>query len=82
MVLTHLAKIGSLDVIEISMTPAMDVVSDKFGSGEIFISEIMANAFEEVMTLLNRKILESGRCVNKIGNIAIGSVQTDIHVIG
>ena len=84
LVSTHLNEIDPIEVIEQAMTPAMGIVGEKFGCGEIFLPEmIMAtNAFEEVMSILKPKILKSGRTVKKIGKIVIGSVQTDIHEIG
>ena len=84
LVSTHLNEIDPIEVIEQAMTPAMGIVGEKFGCGEIFFLEmIMAtNAFEEVMDKLKPKILESGRSVKKIGKVVIGSVQTDIHEIG
>jgi corrinoid protein of di/trimethylamine methyltransferase len=84
LVSTHLNEIDPIEVIEQAMTPAMGIVGEKFGCGEIFLPEMImaANAFEDVMSILKPRILESGRIVKKIGKIVIGSVQTDIHEIG
>ena len=80
----HIETIDPLELIENGLAPAMVVVGDKFGNAEIFLPEMMksAKAFEEVMTVLNPKILESGKAVKKIGTIVIGTVRTDVHEIG
>jgi len=84
LVSSQLDRIDPLAVIEGGMAPAMAVVGDRFGRGEIYLPEMIkaANAFEEVMTVLRPKILESGQSVKRIGTVVIGSVQTDIHEIG
>jgi corrinoid protein of di/trimethylamine methyltransferase len=84
LVSTHLDEIDPIEVIELAMTPGMETIGEKFGPGEIFLPEMImaANAFEDVMSILKPRILESGRIVKKIGKIVIGSVQTDIHEIG
>jgi len=84
LVSTHLDEIDPIEVIELAMTPGMETIGEKFGTGEIFLPEMImaANAFEDVMSILKPRILESGRTVKKIGKIVIGSVQTDIHEIG
>ena len=84
LVSSQLDRIDPVATIEDGMAPAMAVVGDRFGRGEIFLPEMIkaANAFEEVMTVLRPKILESGQRVKRIGTVVIGSVQTDIHEIG
>jgi len=80
----HLEDIDPLELIQNGLTPAMDVVGDKFGKAELFLPEMIkaANAFEAVMAVLNPKILASGKAVNKIGTIVIGTVNKDVHEIG
>jgi corrinoid protein of di/trimethylamine methyltransferase len=76
--------IDPLDIIEKSLSPAMAVIGDKFGTGEIYLPEMMnsAKAFEKVMEVLRPKMQETGREVEKIGTIVIGTVSKDVHEIG
>jgi len=80
----NLDKIDPVEIIEKGMAPAMVVVGEKFESEEIYLPEMInaANIFEEAMVILKPKILESGKSVQKIGTIVIGTVSTDIHEIG
>jgi corrinoid protein of di/trimethylamine methyltransferase len=84
LVSSQLDRIDPVAMIEDGMAPAMAVVGDRFGRGEIYLPEMIkaANAFEDVMTVLRPKILESGQRIKRIGAVVIGSVQTDIHEIG
>lgn len=81
---SHIETIDPVELIEKGLAPAMVVVGDKFGKAEMFLPEMMksAKAFEEVMAVLNPKILESGKEVQKIGIVVIGTVAKDVHEIG
>ena len=80
----NLESIEPLALIENGLTPAMDVVGEKFGNCEIFLPEMIksANAFQAVMAVLDPKIRESGQAKKKTGIIVIGTVNKDVHEIG
>lgn len=76
--------IDVLEIINEGMTPAMKIIGDRFGNGEIFLPEMLeaTDAWNEAMKVLKPKILESGKSIEKSGTVIIGTVQTDIHEIG
>lgn len=81
---THLEAVDPLAIIANALAPAMDVVGEKFSKVEIFLPEMIksANAFEDVMAVLNPKIRAMGKEVKKMGTIVIGTVNKDVHEIG
>lgn len=80
----NLESIEPLALIDNGLTPAMDVVGEKFSNCEIFLPEMIksANAFEAVMAVLDPKMRESGHAGKKLGIIVIGTVAKDVHEIG
>ena len=80
----NLESIEPLALIQNGLTPAMDVVGERFGNCEIFLPEMIksANAFQAVMAVLDPKIRESGQASKKTGIIVIGTVNKDVHEIG
>jgi corrinoid protein of di/trimethylamine methyltransferase len=80
----NLESIEPLALIQNGLTPAMDVVGERFGNCEIFLPEMIksANAFQAVMAVLDPKIRESGQAGKKMGIIVIGTVNKDVHEIG
>jgi corrinoid protein of di/trimethylamine methyltransferase len=80
----NLESIDPLSLIENGLTPAMDVVGERFANCEIFLPEMIksANAFEAVMTVLDPRIRELGEADKKLGVIVIGTVNKDVHEIG
>jgi corrinoid protein of di/trimethylamine methyltransferase len=80
----NLESIEPLTLIQNGLTPAMDVVGERFGNCEIFLPEMIksANAFQAVMAVLDPKIRESGEASKKLGIIVIGTVNKDVHEIG
>lgn len=79
-----LGEMEPLTVLQRGMMPAMKIVGDRFGSGEIFLPDLLmaAEAWKEAMRLLKPRLLESGENVAKIGTVVIGTVQSDVHEIG
>ena len=80
----NLESIEPLALIQNGLTPAMDVIGERFGNCEIFLPEMIksANAFQAVMAVLDPKIRESGEASKKLGIIVIGTVSKDVHEIG
>jgi methylmalonyl-CoA mutase cobalamin-binding domain/chain len=64
------------------LIPAMEEVGRLFEANEYFVPELLisARAMQESMKILNPLLKNSG--VEKIGRIAIGTVQGDFHDIG
>ena len=69
-------------ILDDSLVPAMDRVSELFDANEYFVPELMisARAMQGCMEVLNPRLKESG--VEKIGRVVIGTVQGDMHDIG
>jgi corrinoid protein of di/trimethylamine methyltransferase len=62
----------------------MREVGDQFGTGEIFLPELMlaARAMQSAMAVLQPRLLESAAAVAKPGVVVIGTVKGDVHEIG
>ncbi len=69
-------------VLDDSLVPAMDRVSELFDANEYFVPELMiaARAMQGCMAVLDPQLKQSG--VKKIGRVVIGTVQGDMHDIG
>jgi trimethylamine corrinoid protein len=66
------------------LSGAMRAVGDRFGSGEIFLPELMlaARAMQSAMGVLEPRLLESGATTAKRGIVVVGTVKGDVHEIG
>jgi corrinoid protein of di/trimethylamine methyltransferase len=66
------------------LSVGMRAVGDQFGSGEIFLPELMlaARAMQSAMDVLQPRLLESAQATVKRGVIVIGTVKGDVHEIG
>jgi len=73
-----------IDAIENGLAKGIKIVGEKFGSGEIFLTElaIAAEAMKEALKIFEPAILKSGRERKVLGRIVIGTVEGDIHDIG
>lgn len=73
-----------IEIIKQGMGPGLKKIGEMFGTGEIFLPEMLmaAEAFQEGMKLLNPKLIESGKKLEKLGVIVFGTVQHDIHELG
>jgi len=70
-------------ILQDGLIAAMDVVGEKYSSGEMFIPEMLASA--KTMKLALEKIkpfLQEGVSADNKGVIVIGTVKDDIHDIG
>lgn len=69
-------------IIQDGFIPAMGIVGDKFGAGEIYIPEMLiaARAMKTGMEIL--KPLMVGKEVRTIAKVVIGTVKGDMHDIG
>jgi len=69
-------------LLDESLVPAMDRVSELFDTNEYFVPELMiaARAMQGCMAVLDPHLKASG--VKKAGRVVLGTVQGDMHDIG
>jgi corrinoid protein of di/trimethylamine methyltransferase len=67
-----------------SLSAAMRAVGDRFGTGEIFLPELMlsARAMQKAMEVIQPALLDSAGAAAKQGVIVLGTVRGDVHEIG
>jgi len=67
-----------------SMNDMINIVGEKFGTGELFLPELMASsqAMKSGMEILKPEMLKQKANVKKLGKILIGTNKGDIHDIG
>ena len=83
--LTDLALEAGVDpeeVIQQGFIPAMEVVGDKFATGEIYVPEMLLAARAMKAALEKVKPLLVGKEIKAVGKAVIGTVQGDMHDIG
>jgi corrinoid protein of di/trimethylamine methyltransferase len=66
------------------LSAGMREIGDRFGSGEIFLPELMlaARAMQSAMSVLEPRLLEAGGATEKRAVIVVGTVAGDVHEIG
>jgi trimethylamine corrinoid protein len=67
-----------------SLSAGMRAVGDRFGTGEIFLPELMlaARAMQKAMDVIQPALLESSAAAAKQGVMVLGTVRGDVHEIG
>ncbi|RLI41511.1 cobalamin-binding protein [Candidatus Bathyarchaeota archaeon] len=72
-----------LKAIEEGLAAGLQVVGDKFGSGEIFLPMLMiaAEATKKALAILEPAVAK-GKSRKILGKVVIGTVEGDIHDIG
>jgi len=75
-------KVGANEILNKALIPAMDLVGEKFGEGEIFIPQVLwsAKAMQSGMDLLKPHFESADRA--DTGKVVIGTAKGDIHDIG
>jgi len=78
------AGLDPVEVLEEGLAKALREVGDRFGSGEAFITELIASAqaMEVGAEILNIEIAKRGVTRRSVGKFLIGTVEGDIHSIG
>ncbi|MBN1316146.1 MAG: corrinoid protein [Anaerolineales bacterium] len=78
------AGLEPLVIINQGLVPGMDIVGEKFQSGEYFLPHLIiaASAMKQSMELLEPMLQAREETVEKLGTVVIGTVQGDIHEIG
>jgi corrinoid protein of di/trimethylamine methyltransferase len=73
-----------LTIINEGLVPGMNIVGDKFQSGEYFLPHLIiaANGMQQSMALLDPELTARQQAVESAGTLVIGSVAGDIHEIG
>jgi corrinoid protein of di/trimethylamine methyltransferase len=78
------AGIEPLVIIDQGLVPGMDIVGEKFASGEYFLPNLIisANGMQQAMELLTPELHARHQEVRSLGKVVIGTVHGDIHEIG
>jgi len=73
-----------LEIINDGLVPGMEIVGQKFQSGEYFLPQmvIAANAMQQAMELLEPELHARKQVSESEGTVVIGTVKGDIHEIG
>jgi len=73
-----------IEIIQKGMMPGLKRIGDMFGAGDVYLPEMLmaAEAFQEALKIVEPKLIESGKKIEKTGVVVFGTVQTDIHEIG
>lgn len=73
-----------LVIIDQGLVPGMDIVGEKFQTGEYFLPQmvIAANAMQQAMGLLEPELRARQQVSRSAGTVVIGTVEGDIHEIG
>lgn len=73
-----------LEIIDNYLIPALDRVGDDYGSGKIFLPQLIksADAAQSGLKVIREHILKSGKEQISKGDIIVATVKGDIHDIG
>ncbi len=78
------AGIEPMAIIREGLMVGMNVVGEKFGSGEYFLPDLIiaADGMQQAMALLDPELTARRQQVESAGTVVIGTVKGDIHEIG
>jgi len=73
-----------LSIINEGLVPGMDIVGEKFQTGEYFLPHLIvaASGMKQAMALLEPELSAREQKVESLGTVVIGTVKGDIHEIG
>ena len=73
-----------LNIIEKGLAKGLKEIGEKFGRGELFLTELMiaAESMKAAIKILEPKMKESGQRRRAKGTVLIGTVSGDVHDIG
>ena len=76
--------VDPVTALEEGLAKPLREIGDRFGTGEAFITELIAaaQAMEAGAEVLNQEIAKRGATSKKVGTFLIGTVEGDIHSIG
>ena len=78
------AGIEPMAIIKEGLMPGMDIVGEKFSTGEYFLPDLIiaADGMQQAMGLLEPELLTRNQSLESAGTVVIGTVKGDIHEIG
>jgi len=78
------ANLEPLTIIDEGLVPGMNIVGDKFQTGEYFLPHLIiaARGMKGAMELLEPELRARQQAMETAGTMVIGSVAGDIHEIG
>lgn len=78
------AGIEPMAIIKEGLIPGMNIVGEKFSSGEYFLPDLIiaADGMQKAMTLLEPELLKRQQAIESTGTVLLGTVKGDIHEIG
>lgn len=73
-----------MEIIRKGLMPGMDIVGEKFSSGEYFLPDLIiaADGMQKAMDLLEPELQVRKQSVESAGIVVLGTVKGDIHEIG
>jgi 5-methyltetrahydrofolate--homocysteine methyltransferase len=73
-----------LDIVDKALVAGMQVVGEKYESGEYFLPHLIisASGMKKSMEILKPHLQSRNQVIEKAGTVVIGTVQGDIHEIG
>ncbi|MGB9585815.1 MAG: corrinoid protein [Anaerolineales bacterium] len=78
------AGVEPMDIIKQGLIPGMNIVGEKFSTGEYFLPDLIiaADGMQKAMVLLEPELLKRHQAVESAGTVILGTVKGDIHEIG
>jgi corrinoid protein of di/trimethylamine methyltransferase len=78
------AGIEPMTIIKEGLVPGMNIVGEKFATGEYFLPDLIiaADGMQQAMELLEPELTARNQAVESSGTVIIGTVKGDIHEIG
>ncbi|MGQ9566942.1 MAG: cobalamin B12-binding domain-containing protein [Anaerolineae bacterium] len=78
------AGLEPLEILNRGLMPGMEIVGEKFASGEYFLPHLVvaASGMQGAMALLEPALRARQQVFQKAGTVVIGTVRSDIHEIG
>lgn len=78
------AGIEPLMIINKGLTEGMDIVGERFQTGEFFLPNLViaASGMNQAMDILKPELAANQQATESLGTVVIGSVAGDIHEIG
>jgi corrinoid protein of di/trimethylamine methyltransferase len=78
------AGVEPMAIVRQGLMPGMDIVGEKFSSGEYFLPDLIiaADGMQKAMDLLEPELRSRQQTVESAGTVVLGTVKGDIHEIG
>jgi 5-methyltetrahydrofolate--homocysteine methyltransferase len=78
------AGIEPMQIISKGLTAGMDIVGERFQTGEFFLPNLViaASGMDQAMEILKPELESNQQAAESLGTVVIGSVAGDIHEIG